>query len=85
MRKLALALASLAALGIAAPLTTAAQAETVKIIKRGYHHDHGPRVVIRERHRHRHDGDRVVIKHRSHGNMGFHDRERVTIKKRVDY
>ncbi len=57
MRKFALALAALAALGITVLPVASAQAETVVIKKR--HHDRG----WHEGWRHHHHGKTVVIKH----------------------
>jgi hypothetical protein len=65
MRKIILALAALAAFGIAMPVVSnSASAETVVIKKR--HHDwhpwrhHRERVIIREHRRH-HEGEAVVV------------------------
>jgi hypothetical protein len=64
MRKVVIALTVLAALGLALPVVSSANAESTKtvIIKRGGHHD-------RDRHAfNRHRADKVVIikKHRRH-------------------
>ncbi len=67
MRKLILALAALAAVGIAMPVVSnSASAETV-VIKKSRHHDwhpwrhHRERVMIREHRRH-HDGAAVIVR-----------------------
>ena len=79
MRTFALALASVAAIAIAAPAgTTPANADTVKkvIIKRDG--DRGHHYGWRNRDR---DRSRVVIKHRGSDNVGFRDRHEGTTKK----
>ena len=67
MRKIILALAALAAVGIAMPVVSnSANAETV-VIKKSRHHDwhpwrhHRERVMIREHRRH-HDGAAVIVR-----------------------
>jgi hypothetical protein len=67
MRKIILALAALAAVGIAMPVVSnSASAETV-VIKKSRHHDwhpwrhHRERVVIREHRRHHH-GEAVIVR-----------------------
>jgi len=64
MRKIAIALAAFAAIGIAMPLMSSARAEEAKIVIGGDRdHDrdmrrHHKKVVIIKHRRHRHDGDR---------------------------
>ena len=57
MRKIAIAIAALAAVGIAMPLTTSARANESKVvIKEGerHHHRHHAKIVIKEGDRHHH-------------------------------
>jgi Ni/Co efflux regulator RcnB len=72
MRKIAIAIAALAAVGIAMPLTTSVRANESKVvIKEGerHHHRHHAKIVIKEgdRHHHRdlhrHHKKIVLIKH----------------------
>ncbi len=64
MRNLVLALGALAAIGIALPVTSSAQAEGARVVvkhgdrdhgmHRGWEHHHAKKVII-VKHRHRHD------------------------------
>ena len=91
MRKLVIGLAMLAGLGLALPVTTAANAETVKkviIKKRGHDMDRGhtQKVIIKHGDRGNHYGWRNRHRERD-SNVGFTSRrggDKVIIKKRVD-
>lgn len=74
MRKLALALAALATLGIASPmLSVSAQAQDAKVVVKKDRPVH-KKIVIRERHR---PATKVVIRHHRH-----HPHAKVVIKER---
>ena len=73
MRKIAIAIAALAAVGIAMPLTTSARAVESKVVikegERHHHRHHHAKIVIKEgdrhhhRDMHRHHKKIVLIKH----------------------
>lgn len=90
MRKIAIALAALAALGLSVPMSSAVKAQEAKVViksgDRDRHHDrrwhrdrdHRKKVVIIKKHR---DSDRKVVMVNRHRD---HDRKVVVVKKHRD-